>query len=101
MKDGIAKQLPPPLSVESSNQGSKGYHSAASSTCHCEVTELGLHSPASKSQRVYSRRVKDEIVKQLLKNKGLITEVVVDCPVEGCSKEVMDTMNFTPVMGLS
>jgi hypothetical protein len=31
---------------------------------------------------VYSRRVKDEIAKQLLKNKGLLTEVVADCLVE-------------------
>ena len=45
--------------------------------------------------------MKDEIAKQLLKKKGLITEVVVDYPVEGYSKEVMDTMNFPPVMGLS
>jgi hypothetical protein len=82
VKDGIAKQLPPPLSVESSNQGSKGDHSAVSSTRHCEATELGRLSPASKSHRVYSWRVKDEIAKQLLKNKGLLTEVVADCPVE-------------------
>jgi hypothetical protein len=52
---------PPPLSMESSIQGSKGDHSAASSTRLCEATELGHHSPASKSQRVYSRRVKDGI----------------------------------------
>jgi hypothetical protein len=88
--------------VESSNLGSKVDHFAASSSHLCETTELGLHSPASKSQRVYSRRVKEEeIAKQLLKNKGLIAEVVADCPVKGYSKEVMETMNFAPVMGLS
>ena len=31
---------------------------------------------------MYSRRVKDEIAKQLLKNKGLLTEVVANYPVE-------------------
>ena len=53
---------PLPLSVESSIQGSKGDHS---STCLCEATELDHLSLAAKSQRVYSRRVKDGIAKQL------------------------------------
>ena len=56
----------PLLSVESSIQGSRGDHSAVSSTCLCEVMELGCHSPVSKPQWVYSRRVKDGIPKQML-----------------------------------
>ena len=70
VKDGIAKQVPPLLSVGSSNQGSKGDLSAVSSTCHCEATKLGRHSPASKSQRVYSRRLKDELRSSCLKTRG-------------------------------
>ena len=50
---------------------------------------------------MYSWRVKDEVAKQLLKNKDLLAEVVADIPVEGYSKEVIDTMNFAPVVGLS
>jgi hypothetical protein len=37
----------------------------------------------------------------LLKNKDLLAEVVADIPVEGYSKEVIDTMNFAPVVRLS
>jgi hypothetical protein len=37
----------------------------------------------------------------LLKNKDLLAEVVVDILVEGYSKEVIDTMNFAPVVRLS
>ena len=50
---------------------------------------------------MYSRRFKDEVAKQLLKNKDLLAEVVANIPVEGYSKEVIDTMNFAPVVGLS
>ena len=57
--------------------------------------------PVSKSLPVYSRRVKDEVAKQLLKNKDLLAEVVADILVEGYSKEVIDMMNFAPVVGLS
>jgi hypothetical protein len=56
---------PSPLLVEASIQGSKGDPSAASSTRLCEATEPGCPSPTSKTQRVYSRRVKDGIAKQL------------------------------------
>jgi hypothetical protein len=49
---------------------------------------------------VYSRRVKDEVAKQLLKNKDMLVEVVADIPVEGYTKEVIDMMNFAPVVGL-
>jgi hypothetical protein len=62
------------------------------------AVELGLNPPVSKSQLVYSQRVKDEVAKHLLKNKDLLAEVVADIPVEGYSKEVIDTMNFTPVV---
>jgi hypothetical protein len=65
------------------------------------AVELGLNPPDSKSQLVYSQRVKDEVAKHLLKNKDLLAEVVADIPVEGYSKEVIDTMNFTPVVRLS
>jgi hypothetical protein len=44
---------------------------------------------------------KDEVAKQLLKNKDLLTKVVADILVEGYSKEVIDTMNFAPMVGLS
>ena len=65
------------------------------------AVELGLNPFVSKSQLVYSWRVKDEVAKQLLKNKDLLAEVVADIPVEGYSKEVIDTMNFAPVVGFS
>ena len=71
------------------------------STVSCKgAVEQGLNPPISKSQLVYSRRVKDEVDKQLLKNKDLLAEVVADIPVEGYSKEVIDTMNFALVVGL-
>jgi hypothetical protein len=54
----------------------------------------------SKSLLVYSRRVKDEVAKQLLKNKDLLAEVVADIPVESYPKEVIDMLNFAPVVGL-
>jgi hypothetical protein len=66
------------------------------------AAEVGLNPPVSKSQVAYARRVKDEISKQLLKNKELLAEVVADIPAEGYSKEVIRTMNFAPVVvGLS
>ena len=65
------------------------------------AVEVGLNPLVSKSQVVYARRVKDEISKQLLKNKELLAEVVADIPAEGYSKEVICTMNFAPVVGLS
>jgi hypothetical protein len=65
------------------------------------AAEVGLNPTVSKSQVVNARRVKDEISKQLLKNKELLAEVVVDIPAEGYSKEVIRTVNFAPVVGLS
>jgi hypothetical protein len=50
---------------------------------------------------VYSQRIKDKVAMQLLKNRDLLAEIVADIPVEGYSKEVFDTMNFAPVVGLS
>jgi hypothetical protein len=38
---------------------------------------------------VYARRVKDEISRQLLKNKKILAEVAADIPAEGYSKEVI------------
>ena len=65
------------------------------------AAEVGLNPTVSKSQVVYARRVKYEISKQLLKNKERLTEVVADIPAEGYSTEVIRTMNFVPVLGLS
>ena len=65
------------------------------------AVEVGLNPLVSKSQVVYAWRVKDEVSKQLLKNKELLAEVVADIPAEGYSKEVIRTMNFAPVVGLS
>ena len=65
------------------------------------AVEVGLNPFVSKSQVVYARKVKDEVSKQLLKNKELLAEVVADIPAEGYSKEVIRTMNFAPVVGLS
>jgi hypothetical protein len=65
------------------------------------AVELGLNPPVSKSRLVYSRRVTDEVAKQLLKNKDMLAEVVADIPVESYSKEVINTMNFALVVGLS
>jgi hypothetical protein len=37
----------------------------------------------------------------LIKNKELLVEVVADIPTEGYSKEVIHSMNFAPMVGLS
>ena len=83
---------------------------ASSSAPHSnEAAELGisnspLHSPVSKSQLCYSKRVKEKVAKQLHKNKELLAEIVAKTLVEGeegYSKEVIDTMNFASAMGLS
>jgi hypothetical protein len=80
-----------------------------SSTPHTsEAAELGisnstLHSPVSKSQLCYSRRVKEKVAKLLHKNKEMLAKIVAENPVEGekgYSKEVINTMNFASVMGL-
>jgi hypothetical protein len=65
------------------------------------AAEVGLKPTVSKSQVVYGQRVKDGISKQLLKNKEILTKVVADIQAEGFSKEVIRTMNFAPVVGLS
>jgi hypothetical protein len=65
----------------------------------CHLSRITPH--VSKSLLVYSRRVRDEVAKQLLKNKDLLAEVVADILVEGYSKEVIDVMNFALVVALS
>jgi hypothetical protein len=61
-----------------------------------------IYSSVSKSQLgYYSRRVKEKVAKQLHKNKELLAEVVVETPVEGYSKGVLDVMNLASVVGLS
>jgi hypothetical protein len=73
------------------------------------AAELGirnspLHSPVSKSQLCYSRRVKEKVAKQLHKNKELLAEIVVETPVageEGYSKEMINMMNFVSMLGLT
>ena len=47
---------------------------------------MGLIPTVSKTQVVYARRVKDEISKQLLKNKEILSEVVAYILAEGFSK---------------
>jgi hypothetical protein len=49
----------------------------------------------------YFWRVKKKVAKQLHKNKELLAEVVVETPVEGYSKGVLDVMNLASVVGLS
>jgi hypothetical protein len=61
-------------------------------------------SSISKSQLWYSQRVKNNIGKQLNKNKKLMAEVVADNPVvgvEGYSEVVLDAMESTPTLGLT
>ena len=65
------------------------------------AAEVGLDPTVSKTQVVDARRVKDEISKQLLKNKEILVEVVADIPAEGFSKEVIRTMNFALMVGVS
>jgi hypothetical protein len=55
------------------------------------TVEVGLNSPVSKYEVVYARKVKDEVSKQLLKNKELIAEEVANISAEGYSKEVIRT----------
>ena len=69
------------------------------------MTESGapIYSSVYKSQMEYSRRVKDKIVKQLLKKKELLTEFVVETlveeGVEGYSKVALDAVKFAPTCG--
>jgi hypothetical protein len=81
--------------VKEASLSSKGKDSSL-----LEMSSKQDNPPVSKSLLVYSRRVKDEVAKQLLKNKDMLAEVVADIPVEGYPKEVIDMMNFAPVVGL-
>ena len=61
-----------------------------------------IYSSVSKSQLGYSRRVKEKVAKQLLKNKELLAEAVAETlveEVEGYPKVVLDAVNFAPVVG--
>jgi hypothetical protein len=64
-----------------------------------------IYSSVYKSQMGYSRRMKDKIVKQLLKKKELLAEFVaetlVEEGVEGYSKVALNAMKFAPTMRLS
>ena len=77
-----------------------------------EVVDLGrsLSQPVSstsvisKSQLGYFRRVKYKVAKQLIKNKELLAEVVIDNPEEGVeeySKEVHRMMKMAFVVGMT
>jgi hypothetical protein len=65
------------------------------------AAKVGLNPTVSKSEVVYARRVNKEISKQLFKNKEILVKVAADIPMEGFSKEVISTMNFALVVGLS
>jgi hypothetical protein len=58
---------------------------------------------ASLSQLTYSRRVKEKVAKQLHKNKELLAESVgvTQVGTKGCSKAVLDSMKFAPVVGMT
>jgi hypothetical protein len=95
-----SKIASPPMPVEESPSSAPHTSGAAK----LGISNSPLHSPVSNSQLCYSRRVKEKVAKQPHKNKELLAEIVVDTPVEGeegYSKEVIDTMNFASVMGLS
>jgi hypothetical protein len=42
-----------------------------------------IYSVVSKSQMGYSQRVKENVAKQLHKNKELLAEIVAETPMEG------------------
>ena len=63
-----------------------------------------IYSFVSKSQLVYSQRVKKNIGKQLNKNKKMVAEVVADTLVVGLeaySEGVLDAMECAPTLGLT
>jgi hypothetical protein len=91
---------PRPVSSSSSGVKEASLSSKGKDSSLLEMSSKQDNPPVSKSLLVYSRRVKDEVAKQLLKNKDMLAEVVADIPVEGYPKEVIDMMNFAPVVGL-
>jgi hypothetical protein len=63
-----------------------------------------IYLVVSKSQIGYARRVKENIAKQLQKNKDLFAEVVVETVEKGAenySEVVLDAMKFASTVGLS
>jgi hypothetical protein len=63
-----------------------------------------IYSYVSKSQLGYSLRVKNNIGKQLKKNKKLLTEVVAGTPVVGVEdyfEVVLDMTELAPTLGLT
>jgi hypothetical protein len=92
-----------PTSPRGSSQGKGALSSSlpGTSVLSLGAADVGLNPTKSKFEVVHARRVKDEISRQLLKNKKILDEVVADIPAEGYSKEVISTMNFAPVVGLS
>jgi hypothetical protein len=92
-----------PTSSRGSSQGKGALSSSLPeiSVLSLGAAEVGLNPTVSKSEVVYARRVKKEISKQLFKNKEILAKVATDIPSEGFSKEVISTMNFASVVGLS
>jgi hypothetical protein len=67
-------------------------------------TCLKIKIKISKSELGYFRRVKDKVAKQLVKNKEMLAEVVIDTPEEGVkeySKEVYNSMKMASVVGMT
>jgi hypothetical protein len=89
-----------PVSSSSSGAKEASLSSKGKDSFLLEMLSKQDNPPVSKSLLVYSQRVKDEVAKQLLKNKDMLAEVVADIPVEGYPKEMIDMMNFSPVVGL-
>jgi hypothetical protein len=67
------------------------------------LTDSGkpIYSSVSKSQKGYSQRVKNNIGKQLIKNKNLLAFVANTSAVEGgYSEGVLDVMELALTLGL-
>jgi hypothetical protein len=69
------------------------------------MTDSGtpIYPSISKSQKGYSQRVKNNIGKQLIKNKNLLTFVANTPGIEeeGYSEGVLDAMELAPTLGLT
>jgi hypothetical protein len=80
-------------------QGSSSFDGAAVKETRRE-SGTPTNSTVSLSQLWYTRRVKEEVAKQLNKDKDLIVEVVGVIPVVG-EVRVANALNLAPVLGLS
>ena len=105
VEEVLSSQVCSPLSTNSLSFGADELGRSLSQGFPC-MTEGGAHiySSVFKSQLGYFRRVKENVAKQLNKNKELLAKVVVETPVEGVegySKGVLNAMNSAPVVGLS